>query len=163
MKLFKVKRNKIGASKVYPGDVFTYGKSNYVNTYGVKFDSKIEFYFYHLLRQANISFAFQVPFELQPKVVKQEAVQMKTKVKLVDRTYLLPIEIIVDFIIHIGDKMIIVDTKGFLMEKTAIKIKILKYKLYRLDINFDIILCSSQKSAHEIVNKISAGLQPKDI
>src|SRR3990167_3864449 len=126
-----VKPNKLGATKVLSGAIFTFNKINYVNNYGVKFDSKLEFYFYHLCKLAKLDFEFQVKYELQPKVSHLIKIEKQTKkgisIKEVERTLLLPITLTVDFVFKINSKYFIVDTKGFQTEVNKLRFKMLTY------------------------------------
>ena len=37
-----------------------------IHKYNLKFDSRLELYFYELLKSNNIGFGFQVPYEIHP-------------------------------------------------------------------------------------------------
>lgn len=86
-----------------------------VNDDGVKFDSKLERYFYDLLKGAGIDFEFQKKYILQEKFkYGTETVRQIT--------------LTIDM--WIESKNMIIDTKGLSTQQSVIKYKILKRKLF---------------------------------
>lgn len=85
-----------------------------VYKYGLKFDSKLELFFYELLVENNIPFDFQVTYELHPSFKYNN-----TTVRSMTLT--------VDFDFTSSGKNLIVDTKGFWRESNKQKWKWFKY------------------------------------
>lgn len=107
--------------------------------YGLKFDSRLELYFYELLKENDIPFQFQVTYELQPSFRYN---------KLLVR----PMTLTVDFDFTSHGKNIIVDTKGFQRPDNILKWKLFKY-LVR-DKSPQIHLPRNQKECREVVDLI---------
>ena len=82
--------------------------------YGIKFDSKLELYFYELLKKEKIPFEFQVPYELMPSFRYN-----KSSVRAM--------HLIVDFDFTAHGKNVIVDTKGYQRADNKLKWKWFKY------------------------------------
>ena len=170
MKSFRNKGSYIkGATKILPGMIFTYDKVNYVNNYGVKFDSKLEFYFYHICTQSNLDFIFQNQYELQPEVKHKIQIEKKNKkgtyLTEVERTLLRPITITVDFVFKIKYTECIVDTKGFQTEVNKLRFKMLTYNRHHnikrhesqgQAYNYEIILISNKKEANVLLERLKS-------
>lgn len=110
---------------------------------GIKFDSKLESYFYGRLKQLKVNFVMQKVYELQPKF------------RYWDEN-IRNIEIRVDF--YLPDYDAIIDTKGFATPENKIKIKMLKYLLENDEFQRDgrataIHLPSNQKECDNILTK----------
>jgi protein associated with RNAse G/E len=87
-----------------------------VEKYGLKFDSRLELFFYELCRSEKLDFEFQVLYELHPPFKYQgKAVRAMT--------------LTVDFDFQEHGKNVIVDTKGFQRNDNKLKWKLLKYAL----------------------------------
>ena len=87
-----------------------------VHKHGEKFDSRLELFFYELLRSEGILFDFQVLYELHPSFKYQgKTVRAMT--------------LTVDFDLTSHGKNIIVDTKGFQRNDNKLKWKLFKYGL----------------------------------
>lgn len=87
-----------------------------VEKYGLKFDSRLELFFYELCRSEGLQFDFQVPYELHPPFKYQgKTVRAMT--------------LTVDFDFQEYGKNIIVDTKGFQRNDNKLKWKLLKWHL----------------------------------
>ena len=115
---------------------------------GIKFDSKLELYFYNLLKKEKIPFIFQEKFVLLQKFrYKGSAVREMT--------------LTVDFSIPQHD--MIVDTKGFQRNDNKIKWKLLKKHL--LDNNREplILMPKNQKQCQEVITLIKAMSSGKQI
>lgn len=107
--------------------------------YGLKFDSKLELFFYELCRSEKIEFDFQVPYELHPSFKYQ-----KSTVRAMTLT--------VDFDFTDKGRNIIVDTKGFQRNDNKLKWKLLKWGLS--DTQPHIFLPKNQKECHEVLEFI---------
>lgn len=83
---------------------------------GIKFDSRLELFFYNLLKKENIAFQFQVAYELFPSF-KYDGKSIR------------PMTLTVDFDFTECGKNIIVDTKGFQRNDNVLKWKIFKYTM----------------------------------
>jgi|TARA_R100000734_G_scaffold19149_2_gene18624 hypothetical protein len=115
---------------------------------GIKFDSKLELYFYNLLKKEKIPFIFQEKFVLLQKFrYNGSAVREMT--------------LTVDFSIPQHD--MIVDTKGFQRNDNKIKWKLLKRHL--LDNNREplILMPKNQKQCQEVITLIKAMSSGKQI
>ena len=106
---------------------------------GIKFASKLELYFYNLLKAVKIEFEFQVEYELQPAF-------------LFHGKKIQPIKIRPDF--YLPDFDMIVDTKGFAMEKATLKYKMLKYKFHIEGKNTSIELPSTKEECEKLINQL---------
>jgi protein associated with RNAse G/E len=96
------KRNKYGATKV--------------KFDGKMFDSKLELFAWKMLTNLKIPFDWQVRYNLQES--------FKYDGKTIRK-----IDMVIDFVIHMPDREIVVDTKGFATEVSKIKYKMLKYQM----------------------------------
>tara|TARA_R100001463_G_scaffold52752_1_gene103628 strand:+ start:692 stop:1090 length:399 start_codon:yes stop_codon:yes gene_type:complete len=114
---------------------------------GIKFDSKLELYFYNLLNKERIPFVFQEKFILLEKFrYNNSAVREMT--------------LTVDFSLPADD--IIVDTKGFQRNDNKIKWKLLKKHLLDNGREPIILMPKNQKQCQEvikIIKSIRAGSQ----
>lgn len=81
---------------------------------GLKFDSKLELFFYNLLNKEGIEFEFQVPYQLFPSF-KYDGKTVRAMTLTVD----------FDFTAH--GRNVIVDTKGFQRNDNILKWKIFRY------------------------------------
>lgn len=109
--------------------------------YGLKFDSKLELYFYELLKSNNIMFEFQVTYSLHPSF-KYNKATVRAMTLTVD----------FDFTKH--GKNIIIDTKGYQREDNKLKWKFFKY-LHK-DKSPEIIFPTNQKECEKVVQIIKA-------
>lgn len=85
-----------------------------IHKYNLKFDSRLELYFYELLKSNDIRFGFQVPYEIHPSFKYNN-----TTVRAMTLT--------VDFDLTDYGTNVIVDTKGFQRNDNKLKWKLLKY------------------------------------
>lgn len=113
-----------------------------VQKYGLKFDSRLELFFYELLMSEKIKFDFQVPYILHPAFKYQgKSVRAMT--------------LTVDFDLTEKGKSVIVDTKGFQRNDNKLKWKLLKYRLYsEFGEQPHIFLPKNQKECREVVEFI---------
>jgi hypothetical protein len=87
-----------------------------VQKHGLKFDSRLELFFYELCRSEGLEFDFQVQYILHPSFKYQgKTVRAMT--------------LTVDFDFQPYGKNIIVDTKGFQRNDNKLKWKLLKYTI----------------------------------
>ena len=101
--------------------------------YGLKFDSKLELYFYDLLKENKIKFDFQVPYELMPSFKYDGKVVRKCTLTI-------------DFLIYKkNSEVAIVDTKGFQRPENALRFKMLKYLLFTTKKQLPVYLPKNQK------------------
>jgi hypothetical protein len=112
-----------------------------IEAYGIKFDSKLEFYCYNVFKDLGFDFDFQRTMLLQ------EGFRYVGKA-------IRPITMIVDFVLRINGTSYYVDTKGFATETSKLKYKMLKYQL-KDDSSTDVIWLHSQKEIKEFVNKVN--------
>jgi hypothetical protein len=106
---------------------------------GVKFDSKLECYFYKALVANNIVFELKPSFTLIPKFrYLSEAVRACTYTP--------------DFIIR--GKRVIVDTKGFKTDIFNLKLKMLKKYFSDNGMEYIIELPRNQKQCNELIEKL---------
>ena len=106
---------------------------------GIKFDSKLELYFYNLLKKEKIPFIFQEKFILLHKFrYNNSAVREMT--------------LTVDFSLPQHD--MIVDTKGFQRNDNKIKWKLLKRHLLDNDREPIILMPKNQKQCQEVITII---------
>jgi hypothetical protein len=93
----------------------------------MKFDSNLELDCYKLLEKFKIPFKWQVEYELQPGIKGWNG-------KAVRRIYM-----VIDFVIKMPDNtVLLIDTKGFPTDTSKLKYKILEYKMYRSDLDYEI-------------------------
>lgn len=104
---------------------------------GIKFASKLELYFYNLLKSTKITFDFQVIYVLQDKF-RFNGMAIRE------------IKSIVDF--YLPDYDMIVDTKGYQTPDSKIKFKMLKHKLYMEGKTTRIELPSTKKECEALIN-----------
>lgn len=109
-----------------------------VHKHGEKFDSKLELYFYELLRSNNIPFDFQVPYELIP-AFKYDGKAVRAMTLTVD----------FDFTDH--GLNVIVDTKGFWRNDNKLKWKFFQYSM---DMQPKLFFPKSQKECQEVLELI---------
>lgn len=107
--------------------------------YGLKFDSKLELFFYELLKKEKIKFDFQVTYTLHPSFRYNKAT-----VRAMTLT--------VDFDFTGHGRNIIVDTKGFMRNDNKLKWKFFKY-LHK-DTHPDVHFPRNQKECIDVVNII---------
>lgn len=111
---------------------------------GIKFDSKLELYFYNLLKKENIQFEFQVTYVLVPSF-KYEGKSIR------------PMTLTVDFDFTKFGKNIIVDTKGFQRNDNILKWKLFKYNMFFLwKREPSIYLPKNQKECLKVVETIKS-------
>jgi len=110
---------------------------------GVKFDSRLEYYMYTLLKEAGIEFEFQKTFILQPKFrYRTENVRAICK--------------IVDF--HLESRNIILETKGFANDVSPIKHKMLKFALLNeYGISPNVVMVKNKQECVEFIENIKNG------
>jgi hypothetical protein len=109
---------------------------------GVKFDSKLELFFYNYMNDMGLDFDFQVSIELIPKFKYNEQ-------------SIRPITARVDFILRHNGTTYYIDTKGFPTETAKIKYKMLRYVLHDKEIKTDVVWLKSQKESKEFINQIT--------
>ena len=115
-----------------------------VQKYGLKFDSRLELFFYELLRNSKIPFEFQVPYELQPSFKYQN----KT---------IRAMTLTIDFDLTDVKYNVIVDTKGFQRNDNKLKWKILRLVLKEnFGIEPYIFLPKNQKECMEVLQFIKS-------
>jgi antitoxin component of RelBE/YafQ-DinJ toxin-antitoxin module len=115
-----------------------------VQKYGLKFDSRLELFFYELLRNSKIPFEFQVPYELQPSFKYQN----KT---------IRAMTLTIDFDLTDVKYNVIVDTKGFQRNDNKLKWKILRLVLKEnFGIEPHIFLPKNQKECMEVLQFIKS-------
>lgn len=108
---------------------------------GIKFDSKLEQYFYNLLKKEKIPFVFQEKFILLEKFrYNNSAVREMT--------------LTVDFSLPADD--IIIDTKGFQRNDNKIKWKLLKKHLLDNGREPIILMPKNQKQCQEVIKMIKS-------
>jgi len=109
-----------------------------VQKHGLKFDSKLELFFYELLVEAKIPFEFQVCYELIPSFkYNGKSVRSMT--------------LTVDFDFTGKGKNIIIDTKGFWREQNKMKWKILQWQFSDTESPI-MIFPKNQKECIECIN-----------
>lgn len=109
-----------------------------VHKHGEKFDSKLELYFYELLRNNNIPFDFQVCYELIPSF-KYDGKSIRAMTLTVD----------FDFTEH--GLNLVIDTKGFWRNDNKLKWKMFQWSN---DNQPKLFFPSSQKECLEVVEII---------
>lgn len=109
--------------------------------HGLKFDSKLELFFYELLKKEEIDFEFQVQYVLHPSFKYG-----KSTVRAMTLT--------VDFDLTGHGLNIIVDTKGFMRPDNVLKWKMFKYIMK--DTHPDIHFPRNQKQCAEVVEIIKS-------
>jgi len=114
-------------------------KSSKVEQDGILFDSKLENYFYNLLKENNIDFELKPKFEILPSFTYRHETILGMKCT---PDYFLP------------KYNLIIDVKGFGNELVPVRYKLLKYKLQSEGKNYQIEMPSSQKDV--VVNTIVA-------
>jgi hypothetical protein len=103
---------------------------------GIKFDSKLELYFYQQLKKAKIPFEFQKKYVLLEKFrYDGKAVRQMT--------------LTVDF--YIPECNYIVDTKGFQRNDNKIKWKLLRRHLLDKHKEYHILMPTNQKKCLEVI------------
>jgi len=111
---------------------------------GIKFDSKLEHYFWKLLKSNGIEFTMKTTYTIQPSFrYLGEAIR--------------PIQIIPDFILPKHN--IIVDTKGFQTSESKLKWKVFKKYLYDNGMNYKAVLLKNQRECREFIEKIFGSLK----
>lgn len=109
---------------------------------GEKFASKLELYCYNMLK------AVKVRFDFQPEIVLQEKFKYEGKT-------IREIKIIPDF--YLSDYDMIIDTKGFATDKSTLKYKMLKYKLFQEGKSTVIELPRNREEVDALVNRLIYG------
>ena len=104
--------------------------------YDLKFDSKLELFFYELLKKEKIKFEFQVTYSLHPSFKY-------------DKSTIRAMTLTVDFDFTAHGKNVIVDTKGFMRNDNKLKWKWFKY-LHK-EKHPAIFFPSNQKECLEVV------------
>ena len=117
-------------------------KSTKVEQDGIVFDSKLENYFYNLLKENNIPFIMKESFELVPSFTYRHE---NIRPMVVTPDYILP------------DHNLIVDTKGFGNETVPLRYKMLKYLLHTQGTEYQIEMPSSQKACRAIIECLKTG------
>lgn len=109
--------------------------------YGHKFDSKLELFFYELLKSNGIKFTFQNTYSLHPSFRYNKAT-----VRAMTLT--------VDFDLTTHGIDVIVDTKGFQRNDNKLKWKFFKYLLHMKGKHPEIYLPKNQRECTDVVNII---------
>jgi protein associated with RNAse G/E len=108
---------------------------------GVKFDSKLEYTCYNLLKMLKFDFDFQHKVILVDKFrFNGEGVRAIT--------------LTVDFVIRANGQTIYLDTKGFPTEVSKIKYKLLKDKL-KSELFTDVVWLKNQKEVKIFINELN--------
>jgi len=101
---------------------------------GMEFDSKLEWTRYLFLKDMESQGVIcdlqrQVEFELIPKQMETKPVQLKTKIKLVERVVEQPVTYRADFVYKVAPLMttVVEDTKGFKTKDYVIKRKLMRW------------------------------------
>lgn len=111
---------------------------------GLKFDSRLELFFYNLLKKENIEFEFQVTYQLFPSF-KYDGKSIR------------PMTLTVDFDLTKFGKNIIVDTKGFQRNDNILKWKIFKYNMaFKWNNQPSIYFPKNQKECLKVVETIKS-------
>lgn len=110
-----------------------------VHKYGLKFDSKLELYFYELLIENCIPFEFQVCYEMIPSF------------KYSDKT-VRGMTLTVDFDFTDHGKNVIVDTKGFWREANKVRWKLFQWSMS--DTQPTLFFPSSRKECLEVIEEL---------
>lgn len=106
---------------------------------GILFDSKLELYFYTLLKY------YKIDFKLKPEYVLVESFKyMGESVR--------PMKMYPDF--HLTDYNILVDTKGFANEVFPIKLKLLKQLLYQSGEQIRFVVIKNKKEAEAFIKTL---------
>lgn len=108
---------------------------------GVKFDSKLEYHCYNLLKMLNFDFDFQHKITLVDK--------FRFNGKGIRATTLT-----VDFVIRVNGQTIYLDTKGFPTEVSKLKYKLLRHKL-KDEENTDVVWLKNQKEVKSFINELN--------
>jgi protein associated with RNAse G/E len=111
---------------------------------GVKFDSKLEYHCYNLLKMLNFDFDFQHKIILLDK--------FRFNGKGIRATTLT-----VDFVIRANGQTIYLDTKGFPTEVSKLKYKLLRNKL-KNEGNTDVVWLKNQKEVKSFINELNKKL-----
>ena len=127
------------------------GRLNYYNTkkiivHGIKFDSKLELFFYDLLKDYGIDFKYQVIEVIQ------------NKFKDFDGKSIREIKAIIDFIIETNHFTWYIDTKGWKTEVSKIKYKMLKYNKFLNAIPYRVSMPKNKKECIELIEEIKKEL-----
>jgi hypothetical protein len=109
--------------------------------HGLKFDSKLELFFYDLMKKEGIPFEFQVQYVLHPSFKYG-----KSTVRAMTLT--------VDFDLTGHGLNVIVDTKGFMRPDNVLKWKMFKYLMK--DTHPEIHFPRNQKQCAEVVEIIKS-------
>jgi len=125
----KKKYNKFGAVKVQQD--------------GQKFDSKLELYCYNQMQITDIPFEFQVKINLLPKY------------RDIDNKGIRETNLIVDFVLSLGEITLYVDTKGFFTKDAMLKYKMLKHKIYLEGNKARVIFLKNKKEVDSFVNTMN--------
>lgn len=104
--------------------------------HGLKFDSKLELYFYELLKKNKIKFEFQVPYELHPSF-KYDGKAVRG------------MQLIVDFDFTKYGMNVIVDTKGYQRKDNILKWKFFKW--LNVQTQPKLFFPKSQKECEQVV------------
>jgi len=101
---------------------------------GIEFDSKLEGCRYLFLKDMEREGMIrdlrrQVEYVLIPKQTEVVPVQLKTKIKLVERVVEQPVKYVADFVYKVGalNTTVIEDTKGFKTPDYVIKRKLMRF------------------------------------
>jgi hypothetical protein len=115
-----------------------------VEKYGLKFDSRLELFFYELLKKNDIDFEFQVPYQLCPSF-------------RYDGKAVRPMTLTVDFDLTSSGRNVVVDTKGFQRNDNILKWKWFRYVMYTEWRNEPkLFFPKSQKECLEVVEIIKS-------
>lgn len=117
-------------------------KSSKVEQDGIVFDSKLENYFYNLLKENNIEFEFKKSFQLLPSFTYRHETVLGMKITP-------------DF--FIPSHNLICDTKGFGNETVPLRYKMLKHHLHLEGTEYRIEMPSSQTKCRAIIEQIKNG------
>ena len=110
-----------------------------VQKHGLKFDSRLELFFYELLVDAKIPFEFQVCYEMVPSF-KYDGKAVR------------PMTLTVDFDFTGKGKNVIVDTKGFWRNDNKLKWKYFQWGMS--DVQPKLFFPKSQKECLEVLELI---------
>ena len=126
--MYRGKGNKYGAVKVEHN--------------GIKFDSKLEFFFHQRLIANHIPFEFQVREVIQNKFRDPNDKGIRE------------IAVVIDFVIQAKDFIWYIDTKGFLPDAQKIKYKMFKYNKFLNEVPYRFDMPSTQTQCLVLLEEV---------
>ena len=61
---------------------------------------------------------------------------------------------VIDFVVPMGDKLYVIDVKGFITPMAKIKYKMLEWKLTKMNKNYEVIFPRTDKQVQDLVLKL---------